>query len=72
MVGSPRPDRPKTSDFGRDSADLIRAERLCGLEVKESTSMSTHATCSGAFGPFDGDFDPFEDDESVGVLIPLE
>ena len=34
--------------------------------------MSTHATCSGAFGPFDGDFDPFEDDESVGVLIPLE
>jgi hypothetical protein len=34
--------------------------------------MPTHATCSGAFGPFDGDFDPFEDDESVGVLIPLE
>lgn len=24
------------------------------------------------FGPFDGDFDPFEDDDAVGVLIPLE
>jgi len=21
---------------------------------------------------FDGDFDPFEDDDAVGVLIPLE
>jgi hypothetical protein len=34
--------------------------------------MLTHATIPGAFGPFDGDFDPFEDDEAVGVLIPLE
>ena len=34
--------------------------------------MPTHATIQGAFGPFDGDFDPFEDDEAVGVLIPLE
>jgi len=33
--------------------------------------MPTHATRPGAFGPFDGDFDPFEDDD-VGVLIPLE
>jgi hypothetical protein len=31
-----------------------------------------HATKPGAFGPFDGDFDPFEDDDAVGVLIPLE
>ena len=34
--------------------------------------MPSHATIPGAFGPFDGDFDPFEDDEDVGVLIPLE
>ena len=34
--------------------------------------MPTTATNSGAFGPFDGDFDPFEDAEAVGVLIPLE
>ncbi|MCX7403914.1 MAG: hypothetical protein NTY87_12645 [Planctomycetia bacterium] len=26
----------------------------------------------GVFGPFDGDFDPFEDDEGVDVLIPLD
>jgi len=24
------------------------------------------------FGPFDGDFDPFEDDADATVLIPLE
>jgi hypothetical protein len=34
--------------------------------------MPTNAIRPGAFGPFDGDFDPFEDDEDVGVLIPLE
>jgi len=34
--------------------------------------MPTHATTPGAFGPFDGDFDPFEEDEDIGVLIPLE
>lgn len=34
--------------------------------------MPTTATIPGSFGPFDGDFDPFEDDEDVGVLIPLE
>jgi hypothetical protein len=25
-----------------------------------------------AFGPFDGDFDPFEDDQDSTVLIPLD
>ena len=34
--------------------------------------MPTPATRPGAFGPFDGDFDPFEDEDAVGVLIPLE
>lgn len=24
------------------------------------------------FGPFDDDFDPFEDDEETDVLLPLE
>jgi len=24
------------------------------------------------FGPFDGDFDPFEDDDDLSVLIPLD
>jgi hypothetical protein len=71
-VGSSRPGRPKSGDFSRDFTDLIRPLRLCGLDGKEPTVMPTHATCFGAFGPFDGDFDPFEDDESVGVLIPLE
>jgi hypothetical protein len=34
--------------------------------------MSSQRTVPGAFGPFDGDFDPFEDDEDLRVLIPLE
>jgi hypothetical protein len=34
--------------------------------------MLRDMTFPGAFGPFDGDFDPFEEDEDVGVLIPLE
>jgi hypothetical protein len=34
--------------------------------------MPIHATSPGAFGPFDGDFDPYEDEDAVGVLIPLE
>lgn len=29
-----------------------------------------HAT--RGFGPFDDDFDPFEDDEETDVLLPLE
>jgi hypothetical protein len=24
------------------------------------------------FGPFDGDFDPFEDDEDLGMLVEFE
>lgn len=31
--------------------------------------MSRPARQSGVFGPFDGDFDPFEDEEEFGVLI---
>ena len=23
----------------------------------------------GVFGPYDGDFDPFDDDDEIGVLI---
>ena len=34
--------------------------------------MPTSATTPGAFGPFDGDFDPFEDDQDSTVLIPLD
>ena len=26
----------------------------------------------GGFGPFDDDFDPFEDEEEASVLIPLD
>ena len=34
--------------------------------------MTSLAHIRSAFGPFDGDFDPFDEDEDVGVLIPLE
>lgn len=34
--------------------------------------MPMTATNPGAFGPFDGDFDPFEDDDDVGVLIAFD
>jgi len=39
-----------------------------------STRQSIHARHAmlRVFGPFDGDFDPFEDDEEVDVLIPLD
>ena len=30
------------------------------------------ASAPGVFGPFDGDFDPFEDEEESRVLIPLD
>ena len=40
--------------------------------TRSTPAMPTRTTIPGAFGPFDGDFDPFEDDEDVGVLIPLE
>ena len=44
------------------------------MSIMSTTSIMTFATRStpGIFGPFDGDFDPFEDDEDVGVLIPPE
>jgi hypothetical protein len=34
--------------------------------------MFSIPTACGVFGPFDGDFDPFEDDEEINVLIPLD
>ena len=37
---------------------------------RPATFSSTHA--SKGFGPFDDDFDPFEDDEETDVLLPLE
>ncbi|MCX7415395.1 MAG: hypothetical protein NTY25_02730 [Planctomycetia bacterium] len=44
------------------------------MSIMSTTSIMTFATRStpGIFGPFDGDFDPFEDDEGACVLIPLE
>jgi hypothetical protein len=31
--------------------------------------MPTTPRSAAVFGPFDGDFDPFEDDDEFGVLI---
>jgi hypothetical protein len=31
--------------------------------------MPSHAAPAHVHGPFDGDFDPFEEDEDPGVLI---
>ena len=42
---------------------------------RRPTSCSPSHTISHAtrgFGPFDDDFDPFEDDEETDVLLPLE
>ena len=37
-----------------------------------SSTMVFAACVPGVFGPFDGDFDPFEDEEESRVLIPLD
>ena len=34
--------------------------------------MASAPPDAGVFGPFDGDFDPFEDEEAARVLIPLD
>ena len=31
--------------------------------------MSTSSRPRAVFGPFDGDFDPFDDDEDLGPLV---
>jgi hypothetical protein len=31
--------------------------------------MHNHPGIPGVFGPFDGDFDPFDEDDDFGVLI---
>lgn len=35
-------------------------------------SMIPSRCAPGGFGPFDDDFDPFEDEEEASVLIPLD
>jgi len=39
--------------------------------TRRSTPQGTPHAARG-FGPFDDDFDPFEDDEETDVLLPLE
>jgi|688.fasta_scaffold470378_2 hypothetical protein len=40
------------------------------LNRRPTPCSTTHA--ARGFGPFDDDFDPFEDDEETDVLLPLE
>jgi hypothetical protein len=51
-----------------------RSPAMPTMSIMSTMSIMTFATRStpGIFGPFDGDFDPFEDDEGACVLIPLE
>lgn len=49
--------------------------KVVRLHDRRPSSRSTpHAAPHAArgFGPFDDDFDPFEDDEETDVLLPLE
>ena len=48
---------------------VVRLHSL--LPSPRSTPQRTPRAARG-FGPFDDDFDPFEDDEETDVLLPLE
>jgi hypothetical protein len=48
---------------------LIPLGRDGGVKVEGATPMHFHSDSPRVFGPYDGDFDPFDDDEDAVVLI---
>jgi hypothetical protein len=51
------------------SKHLIRRRRRGGVGFKGAAAMLPATQMPGVFGPYDGDFDPFEDDEDTVVMI---
>jgi hypothetical protein len=54
-----------------DTAATTRSIEKPAMPIGRFTAASRDARFHG-FGPFDDDFDPFEDDEETDVLLPLE
>jgi hypothetical protein len=51
------------------SKHLIPLGRDGGVKGEGATPMQSHPDSPRVFGPYDGDFDPFDDDEDAVVLI---
>ena len=51
------------------SKHLIRRRRRGGVDSTGAAAMLSAPQEFGVFGPYDGDFDPFEDEEDAVVLI---
>jgi hypothetical protein len=51
------------------SKHLIRCCRRGGVDSTGAAAMFPAPQKFGVFGPYDGDFDPFEDEEDAVVLI---
>ena len=62
----------KTTVWGGHGVGFALPERAWCSEWERSSAMASAPPDAGVFGPFDGDFDPFEDEEAARVLIPLD
>ena len=67
--------RPNTADRRKIpvsqgvSNHLIRLGREGGVKAPGAVAMNAHPESPHVFGPYDGDFDPFDDDEDAVVLV---
>ena len=69
VAGRARADGRKIPVSHGVSKHLIPLGRDGGVRAPGAAAMNAHPHSPRVFGPYDGDFDPFDDDEDAVVLV---